>query len=394
MHPLLAFAGTYGPGLASWLLANADELGDAAARLTRPALAALTEPTASLDRIGSALVSQRHGQIEVIGLLHQHTTRLDRISTAVDEIGQSIDGLGHSVGLLTTLSMVGLGVSILSQVHLAFQFDRLTRRINAVDRRVRAVQDLLVQEHRAKLAHGLDDLRNAGDVAAADPQAGRQFTFDARLNLAGSRSSYTQQLSDQLANPANVDPLYLWMLARHLTTAALGEVACHLRLNQPDQAAGILRSATGVLTTHASAVFNRTVAPNPNRFLMPATAEYGVTLDAVAELYRQAAHAGVAADTPPATAADLFESLRGRWGGASDPLFGKARKVRQLRAEFAEASAAVEEVNRLKGLALAIERYEHAGRTYLALSDQIVNQIAARRPEDGACFAVFPHVDR
>src|SRR4051794_23909289 len=102
MNPLV-FAGMYGPQLASWFLAHAAELGDAFARLTRPVMAAVTDPTASLDRIGSALVAQRDGQTEVLGLLHQHTARMDGISAAVDGIGAGQDALGRSVGLLTSL---------------------------------------------------------------------------------------------------------------------------------------------------------------------------------------------------------------------------------------------------------------------------------------------------
>ena len=119
MHPLLAFAGTYGPNIASWLLAHSGELGDAGARIARPVMAAITDPSSSLDRIGSALVAQNADRQEVIGLLHQHTTQLDGIGVAVDGVGRAVDNVAQSIGVLTSLTMVGLGLSVLSQVQIA-----------------------------------------------------------------------------------------------------------------------------------------------------------------------------------------------------------------------------------------------------------------------------------
>ena len=389
MHPLLVFAGRYGPTLAPWLLAHSEELGNAAARLARPLMAAITDPTASVDRIGSVLVAQQNGHREVIGLLHQHTGQLDVITAAVDGIGSSVDVIGHSIGFLSSLTMVGLGVAVLSQVHIAAQFAALTRRINTIDRGVQAIQELLVQGHRAALHQGLDTLRRAEAVAGSDAHAARQFTYDARQTLSGSRTLYAQQLAALLGQPSRAQTAYTWMVARHLTTATLGEATSYLRIQQPGQAADVLRSGGQSLRAHATAVFARTVGQNPARFLMPSLAEHGVTLEVVAELYRQAHHAGVVGDCH-ATAGEVFESLRARVGEATDPRFGRARKVERLRVEFAEAGAAIEEVNRLQGLALAIEQCSRSGHDYLAVTQQILAAVEALHPSDGTCFAAFP----
>jgi hypothetical protein len=390
VYPTLVFTGTFGSGLASWLLGHAEQLGDAFGRFSRPVLDALAGRNASVDRIGSALVAQQDGQAQVLGLLHRHTTKLDGISAAVDGLGAGQQALAHSLDLLTSLSMVGLGVSILSQVHLAFQFAALTRRINTIDANVRAIKEMLVQDHRAKLNTGLDNLKIAGDLAASDPSASDRFLFEGRNQLASSRSLYTEQLVDRLAAPKPAEPEYQWLLARHLTTAALGETASHLRLGHPEQAIGVLRSTAATLTRHASAVFNRTVAADPARYLIPATAEHGLTLEVMAELYRQAGHAGVLQDQHAVTAANLFETIRENLAGASDPVFWRSRRVAGLRADFAEASAAVEEVNRVKGLALAIEHCHRCGRDYQELAVRIQCEIRSRTPEEGTCFAVFP----
>ena len=50
----------------------------------------------------------------------------------------------------------------------------------------------------------------------------------------------------------------------------------------------------------------------------------------------------------------------------------------------------MEEVNRLHGLALAIGAYHRPGRTYDDLAAEILRDVDARRPADGACLAYFP----
>jgi hypothetical protein len=387
MHPLLAFAGTYGPNIASWLLAHSGELGDAGARIARPVMAAFADPSASVDRIGSTLVSIQNGQTEVIGLLHQHTTQLDGITTAVDGVGRSVENVAQSIGVLTSLSMVGLGLSVLSQVHIAWQFAALTNRIKCIDNRVQAIQEMLEQKEHAHLDAGLIKLEKA--ETRSDPKWSHDFTAGALSDLTDSRANYARSLSNQLAKPTAGEPAHLWMLARHLTTALLGEALCHLRLGQPDLAVAVLRSGLCVLTRHATAVFDRTVGTNPTRFLIPAMAEY-VTLERMAELYRQARHARGREDARPNTAADVFESLRSGLARTANPVLFKSRKVQRLRVEFAEASAAVEEVNRVHGLALVIDRCAQAGRDYTEVTAQVWSSVEARHPTEGGCFAVFP----
>src|SRR5439155_19664051 len=84
-------------------------LADPFPRLSRPVTAAVTDP-AALDRIGSALVAQRNGQTEVIGLLHQHTTKFDGIAAAIDGVGagqQALDGSSQVLPGLHALSKAG-----------------------------------------------------------------------------------------------------------------------------------------------------------------------------------------------------------------------------------------------------------------------------------------------
>lgn len=283
MHPALAFVARYGPELAPWLLAHAGELGDAAARLTRPVVAAITDPSASLDRVGAALVAQQDGQAEVLGLLHHHTAKLDGIAAAVDAIGSWQPALDRSIGFLTSLSMVGLGFSVLTQAHLGFQFAALTRRLDRLAAEVRQVRGMLRAAHRAELQAGLAKFEKGMAVAADRPDQAETLFNQAVGTLTDSSANYAEQLRTELG-PDHRD--YAWLLSRHLTVSALGEAAAHLQLGQKELAVRSLVSALAPLGGHARAVFARTVGADPERFLIPALAARGVTLEALAELYR------------------------------------------------------------------------------------------------------------
>ncbi len=387
MHPMLVFAARYGPTLAPWLLAHSGELGDAAARLTRPVMAAITDPTASIDRIGSALVAQQNGQTEVIGLLHRQADATREVAAAVDGVRDAQEAIAGSANLLTSLSMVGLGMSVLSHGVLSIQLVALTRRLDRLASDVRQIRTMLQAQHRGELTAGLTALQNGIDVLASDPPQATRFFDNAIGKLTGSSANYAEQLRGE-AGSGNHD--YLWLLSRHLTVSALSEAACQLQLGHPTLAVRSLETALVRLREHAQAVFARTIETDPIRFLIPAMAPHGVTLEAMAELYRQAGHAGAARADHPLSAAERFEALRGRLYAVRDPRFRTASVVRRLSSEWSEATAAIEEVNRVKGLALAIGTYHSPTRSYTELVNQILREVDVRRAADGGCFAVFP----
>lgn len=387
MHPAVLFAVQYGPQIAGYLLAHREELGDGWERVARPVTDALGG-TARIDRVGASLVAVRGEQAEVIGLLHRHTGTLDHLTAAVDGVWAGQQAVGRSLDLLTALSAVGLGASVLSNAALQFQLSAISRRLDRLAADLRQVKAMMQSEYRGRLTAGLTMLKDGVDVAAADPRRADGLYTQAAADLTRSSANYAEQLRDAVTA---ADPAYPWVVARHLVVSALGQAAAHLRVagHHPAAVRAII-AALDPLRRHAKAVFARTVGADPAAFLMPALAEHGVTLEAMAELYRQAAAAGVTDGAAVATAADLFERLRGRMPSASDPLFYKTSKVNRLRAAFGEAAAAVEEVNRLRGLELAIDAYHTSDRSYDALADDLLRQAEATRPADGTVLAFFP----
>jgi tetratricopeptide (TPR) repeat protein len=383
VHPALVFTARYGPPLAAWLLTHRHELGEAYDGIAGRVSDALAG-RASVDRVGKTLVAVRDGQTEVLGLLHRHTTKLDNLQAGIDGLWAGQQAVAGAVDLLTALSAVGLGVSVLSHVALGFQLNAINRRLGQLAVAVQQVKALLDAQHKAALAAGIAQLQKGVAVGRADESA-RLFE-DAASKLTDSSANFAEQVQTHLrAGEAS----YVWVLARHLLVSALGEAAAHLRLGQREAAVLSLDKALPALRAHARRVFERTVGADPAALLMPALAEHGITLEAVAELYRQAGLAG-ATDGGPVSAADMFERLRGKLPSASDPLFFRERRVRQLRAAFAEATAAVEEVNRVQGVKLAIQAYHTPDRTYDALADELLRQTEVTAPPDGAVLAFFP----
>lgn len=381
MHPVLVFTARYGPPIAQTIWVNRGDLLDAWERLARPVTDALAG-TAVIDRVGPALVSVREGQTEVIGLLHRHTTKLDGLQAAIDQVWAGQQAIAGSLDLLTALSAVGLGVSVLSHAVLSFQLTALTRRLDRLAGEVRELRGMVQADYRGRLTAGLAMYKNGLDDPAG---AGGHFA-DAATALTHSSACYAELLTEAVRSPT---PAYPWEVARHLAVSALGLAAARLRTGHPAAAVRAIDDALGPLRGHARTVFGRTVAFDPARFLIPALAVHGLTLEAVAELYRQAALAGVV-DEQPLSAAERFEALRGNLLSATDPLFFKGGKVRRLLADWTQATAAVEEVNRVQGVKLAIEAYHSPDRTYDALADQLIRQTEATVPPDGTVLAFFP----
>ena len=93
------------------------------------------------------------------------------------------------------------------------------------------------------------------------------------------------------------------------------------------------------LRAYARRVFAETAGADPARFLIPAMAAHGVTLDYLAWLHHQAALARIDGTADYKGPADLFEALRPGLYQARDPVFRTATRVARLRRELAEAAS-------------------------------------------------------
>jgi hypothetical protein len=382
MHPALVFTAEYGPQIARWLFIGLRSL-DGGGNLLKPVADDAIAGITTIARIGGTLAEVRDGQTVAIGLLHQHTNQLDRLGTAIDGIWGVQQSSQQMLSFLSVLSSVSLGVTALSHVTLQFQFAALRKRLDSMAADLKQIKGMIQAGHQAKITAGLNFLKNGLELSVANPsKAAGQFHHSSAA-LTESSAYYSHQLNDTASHPNST---YTWFVARHLIVSALGEAVAYLRSDEKLSAVRALKLAVVVLRKHALAVFARTVGTNTAEFLMPALAEGGITLETLTELFHQANLAGVTTGTSGQSTADVFEGLRSGLHRARNPLVNRRKTVERLRSAFVEATTAVEEVNRLQGLALAIERYDDYG----SLCESILRQIEDLRPADDTCVAFFP----
>ena len=372
MPAIIPFLVTYGPSNSTWLVANRKELGETYGTLIEPILDKLHTGT-TIDRVGPVLAEIHGGQARAIGLLHQHTRQLHDASAAAD--------------VLTWVSSVGLGVSVLSHVHLAWQFRRLAKQLRGIQSDVQQLKGMALANLQGKLDAGLTHLKNAIEVKRTDPELSRATLNAATAALTTVAAQYLANLQSPVARH---NPRVAALFAQNMLLATLGDVAVKIEQHQPNLAVQALQGVQSALVTRARSVLDRTVLDKPTLFLAPGLARHGVTLDALTELYRQAHHARVIDNGKHLTAAELFEVLRDRLSTASDPRFGAAGKLQRLHGEFLEARDAVEQVNQVQGLVLLIRGFDRPNRSVSGLADQVRHLIEARQPGEGSCFAAFP----
>ena len=94
--------------------------------------------------------------------------------------------------------------------------------------------------------------------------------------------------------------------------------------------------AVQLLRNYARLTFSQKIDGDPTRFLIPAMAKNGVTLESMAELYRQAGHVGAVAPDRQTSAAALFEQFRDRLYSVRDPWFRKRSAVGDATAVLVE----------------------------------------------------------
>ncbi len=114
---------------------------------------------------------------------------------------------------------------------------------------------------------------------------------NAANNLAQSVNTHAILLNREL-RAGRVDPLVIRELFHHLAVGLLGEVGCYLALGNATRARDAIHGRVPLLEGYARSVFARTVGDDAVRFLCPGMARHGVSVEFLAELFRQASHAG------------------------------------------------------------------------------------------------------
>ena len=378
MFPTIPYAITYGPAIADWIFGHRKELGEIYRSTLEPILDAIGSGT-TIARIGPVLTAIREDQSQVIALLHHHTHQLHDLTAATAQVA---DG----VGVLTVLSSVGLGISALSQVHMAWQFHRLSKWLERIETQVQELKEIQFAALQGALQAGLGQFKSAREVKSNDPVLSRELLGYASHSLTHSSAKYLELLKGSVGQKSR---LVKSAFAQFLMLSTLGDVAVKLEQGQPNLAIQALQQIRGGLIRHARSVWERTIFQQSARFLAPGLAVHGITLETVTELFRQAYHAQVVDKHQNITSAELFELLRDQMGSATDPFFYATSELQTRRNAFYEARDAVEQVNQVQGLILLIQNYHRPDRSLSELAGHVQRLIEARQPQDGDGFAVF-----
>jgi hypothetical protein len=381
--PIIAYA-PLAADLVDWLWRNRADLGPYVEGLIDRVL---SRDGTSVERVGAAIVAGPGGSDpQVIGLLTDLSARTDAVGAAVTrlEAGQAL--LGQSLTALQNLSLVGLGVSAFSFAALSWQLGLLNRRLKELDRQVRRLHVTVEAAQEAEIDTGLMELQRGTEHQGEDA---RRHFGEALTRLSHSANIFARRLAAEL-DQKDADREGLRLLARYMTVAALGEAAAEVGRGQAQKAARTLEEVRlPALRAYARRVFAETAGADPARFLIPAMAAHGVTLDYLAGLHHQAALARIDGTADYKGPADLFEALRPGLYQARDPVFRTATRVARLRRELAEAASAVEEVNRVQGLALAARQFDRPDRPFRELMGTIDREIAACVRADGPGTFVY-----
>ena len=172
--------------IASWLWMNREALGSAWSRVSDVVASSLAAPRAEIHRLGSAIVSVHDNQTRVLGVLHEHSAKLDGIDAAVGGIASGQAALGHSLAVLQNLSMLTLGISAASSLILFRQFHALRAQVARIERTAHRIGTLIEAQQLGQLETGLNQLRDGmEDIQSDRAEQGRtSISHTAANNLA------------------------------------------------------------------------------------------------------------------------------------------------------------------------------------------------------------------
>src|SRR5262249_29641145 len=148
-------------------------------------------------------------------------------------------------------------------------------------------------------------------------------------------------------NATQTHPEEVRLLSRHLAAAVLGAAACHIGLEDDPNVIQQVNSQLPGLRQATGWVFQRTVGKDPARYLAGCP---GVTLQCLAELFRQAQYAGAIQTPKDCSPAAWFEEYRQEICGARLSWFRRGAHQAAMHRELLEAVAIVEETNRVQGM--------------------------------------------
>jgi hypothetical protein len=362
--------------------------------LTRLALVArphaerlLGDPAGAVGRLGDVLVWQGPAGRRVVATLEGLGESQARVEQVVGRIEEAQIGLGGSLGALTSLSMATLGVASLAAGFMAWRMNALHRRLGDLGGQISDVLDQLHAQNQAHLQTGLDFLgkfehsRSGQDLHTA--LTASTHATNLYRNLVQSEAAGRRRL------------LALNQCGRYYLLALTAQVRCHVLANELAAAGEKLGAERPALTALARATFEGAMGTSPEAYLDPSLQADRVTLDLLAEVFRQAHELGAVGGEAVRDAGHLFERLRQRVYGAGGWFRPAGRAKTRLLAKLKYLMACLEEVGRVESLRLRVSEALAGRLSFEDLERAVVAPTGGEaRPEgcegEGAVTAFAP----
>ena len=321
------------------------------------AQAAIANPDGALRRVGNTLVFGRaDGGAQVLGFIEQTGPQIEAIHAAVTDVQMSQQALqlgqqalSASLSSLQTLAMVSLGFTAILPLVLHAQFRALGRRLTEMQKDLKAIRRSVQMMNVANLETGLVHLQ----LGVAPEGDSRQDARD-YLKRAHDRClealKYFGGLLDAELDETKVNRDEVRLLFRYFTVAIGGVVGSHVGLEEDVNATAKISEVGAKLRRVAQWVFVETVAKDPARFLLTPVDQGGASLAFLVDLFRQARDAGAVDSQQDYSASTWFEEHRRKLFQARRPWLGQRKWRAAMRTDLLEATAVLEEVNRIKGL--------------------------------------------
>jgi hypothetical protein len=310
----------------------------------------ITDPTGVIGRLGDLFVwtgpSGRHVLAGLEGVAESQV----RVAQAVGRVEAAQFGLAKGLVTLTHLSMATLGVASLAAAFLIWRVKALDGRLIAVGRQIGDIRALIDAQQKALIQTALDHLHKHEQEGSPDDLTAAQGKSFEATNL------YRNLVEDELGGSRR--PVALNQCGRYYLLALTAQVRSLILGGSLKLAEERIETESVTLTALAQALYDAVLGAAPEVYLDPRFQPDGVTLDLLAELYRQARQAGVAVPGEFADAGGTFEHLRPRVASARIPTVKVLKPLRRVKSRLLAGlkylAACLEDINRVFALRLRI----------------------------------------
>ena len=313
----------------------------------------------AVHRIGSAIVfGDGTGGQQVLAFIESTGQQLGQIQNAINGVSATQAAISTSLGFVQQLSMLTLGVSVMSPLVLLTQNKYLSSQIKSLAAQVNEIKQLLTDEQVNQLYTGIHTLENVLAGGQSNPHLSPLLPNAVR-DLTLSAIRFDGNIRDAIK--AKKPHAGVRLLARNLAVATCGIARCYVQLGEDATARKEIEKRTDALREATRYIFQQTAGKETERFLIPELGKKVLLVDLV-EIFEQASLAGVLDETnklqaqlhEKATSDVFFESIRdrlfrGNW-------WPTGPRPESLLAELQVAMGAVEELNRVLGLELFLAK--------------------------------------